>query len=51
MNLLKFKTVLIAVVVISFASADFAVAQEWARRMFKEYVHDFQKVPLGEIPE
>ena len=28
-----------------------ANAQEWAKKMFKEHVHDFGKVPLGEVPE
>ncbi len=51
MNLPKFKTPLITLVLIVSAFVDFAPAQEWARKMFKEYVHDFQKVPLGEIPE
>ena len=25
--------------------------QEWARKMFTEYVHDFKEVNLGEKPE
>lgn len=54
MNIRKIKFVFVAFVALLFASTLFSNtshAQEWARKMFKEYVHDFQKVPLGEIPE
>jgi len=51
MNLRKFKTAIIFFFAIATFCANISDAQEWARRMFKEYVHDFKKVPLGEIPE
>ncbi|MFT7632583.1 MAG: hypothetical protein ACI87E_003635 [Mariniblastus sp.] len=34
-----------------FGFSNVSDAQEWARKMFKEYTHAFGKVPMGEIPE
>ena len=43
-------SVLVAIVA-SFGPADVLQGQEWARKMFTEYVHDFKEVNLGEKPE
>jgi len=51
MNLRKLKFAFLVFVAASFFLSNTSDAQDWARKMFKEYVHDFQKVPLGEIPE
>ena len=51
MNFCKQKTSIIAFFLFAFSFASISDAQEWARKMFKEYVHDFGNVPLGEIPE
>lgn len=45
------KTSIIVFFILAFGLSDISDAQEWARKMFKEYVHDFGNVPLGEIPE
>ena len=51
MNIRKIKFALFAILAFSTLLANTSDAQDWARKMFKEYVHDFRKVPLGEIPE
>lgn len=51
MNLRKIKFAIFAFLAVSTLLANTADAQDWARKMFKEYVHDFKNVPLGEIPE
>ena len=51
MNIRKIKFALFAILAFSTMLANTSDAQDWARKMFKEYVHDFRKVPLGEIPE
>lgn len=51
MNLRQLKFSIVAFLAVSTLLAHSAIAQDWARKMFKEYVHDFKNVPLGEIPE
>lgn len=51
MNLRKIKLAIVAFLAVSTLLLNTADAQDWARKMFKEYVHDFKSVPLGEIPE
>ncbi|MCP4477336.1 MAG: DUF1573 domain-containing protein [Planctomycetaceae bacterium] len=46
--------ILIRLLVVSVAylgAGSFLQGQEWARKMFTEYVHDFKEVNLGEKPE
>lgn len=42
---------LFAVMVVSWGTGNVLQGQEWARKMFTEYVHDFKEVNLGEKPE
>jgi hypothetical protein len=51
MNCSKFKFVIPFVAIFVMGIVNSCDAQEWARKMFKEYSHSFGKVPLGEIPE
>ena len=51
MNFCKLKTGVTLFFVFALGIANVSDAQEWARKMFKEYSHEFGKVPLGEIPE
>ena len=39
------------VVLTSWGAAEVLQGQEWARKMFTEYVHDFKEVNLGDKPE
>lgn len=45
------KSVLLFVLLLSLGLTSVSDAQDWARKMFKEYNHDFGNVPMGEIPE
>lgn len=51
MNIRKIKFALFAFLAFSTLLANTSDAQPWAKKMFKSFEHDFQKVPLGEIPE
>ncbi|MFK7768459.1 MAG: DUF1573 domain-containing protein [Mariniblastus sp.] len=51
MNTVKLKSTLVIFLLCLFGSAGVSHAQQWARAMFTEYVKDFGKVPLGEVPE
>jgi hypothetical protein len=51
MNSIRLKPVAIAFAICFFGLANVSQAQDWARKMFKEYVHEFGKVTLGDIPE
>ena len=51
MNFCKLKTCLVVCCVLAFGLTNISDGQEWARKMFKEYSHDFGNVPLGTVPE
>ncbi len=51
MNFCKLKTRIAIFFVLAVGLVNISEGQEWARKMFKEYVHEFGNVPLGEIPE
>lgn len=51
MNFNKLKPIAVVFAIGIFGFANISDGQDWARRMFKEYVHEFGKVTLGEIPE
>lgn len=51
MNILNKTLILATCAITTLAASGDLYGQEWARKMFKEYAHDFGKVPLGEIPE
>lgn len=51
MNIRKLNFVLATCVLLTCAFAGTTDAQEWARKMFKEYTHSFGKVQLGDVPE
>jgi len=51
MNIRKIKFALFAILAAFTMLANTSDAQDWARKMFKQYEHDFRTVPLGEIPE
>lgn len=51
MNFYKINTRVIVFLALAIGFANISVGQEWARKMFREYVHEFGNVPLGEIPE
>ena len=51
MNFCRLKTSVVVFFVLAFGLANISQGQEWARKMFKVYVHEFGNVPLGEIPE
>ena len=51
MNFWKQKISVVVFLAIGFSLANLSDGQEWARKMFKEYSHEFGNVPLGEIPE
>ena len=51
MNLQKIKIAIFTLLILGLVGSNYSNAQEWARKMFKEYTHDFKDVPLGEVPE
>jgi len=51
MNIRKIKFALFAILATFTMLANTSDAQDWARKMFKQFEHDFGRVPLGEIPE
>lgn len=51
MNFCKSKTPVVVLFLLAFGLVNISQGQEWARKMFKDYVHEFGNVPLGEIPE
>ena len=51
MNTVKLKSRVIVFLLCVFGAASISDGQEWARKMFTEYVKDFGEVPLGEVPE
>ena len=51
MKINNLKNIAIFFAVCCFGFADVSDGQDWARKMFKEYVHEFGNVTLGEIPE
>lgn len=50
MNLSPIRS-LTVILAICLGAANLSSGQEWARKMFKEYSHEFGRVTLGDIPE